>query len=240
MKKGFACLTASLFFALPAAAQVKPADRGWALDSDPEVVYLEEALDQPIELEVAKEAPVFGDKEGVQRRGTITAGRKVRLEAISERAYRIRTTSHRNTVAGWVAPWAFSSEDPEFTANLKKLYERQMAVKAYIAAKEAAVGMTTDEVTQALGKPTKTSVRRTGEGESGQWEFIDYEERKHYVTRVNPANGAVYRQLSHVTREERSKTVVEFENGIVTAVEQSEDHGGGNVRIVVPPIVFGW
>jgi hypothetical protein len=33
---------------------------------------------------------------------------------------------------------------------------------------------------------------------------------------------------------------VEFENNIVTAIEESEDRQGGNVRIIVPPVVFGW
>ena len=56
----------------------------------------------------------------------------------------------------------------------------------------------------------------------------------------DPATGAIYRQLSHVTQEEKSKTAVEFENGLVTAITESEDRKGGNVRIIVPPLIFGW
>jgi ABC-type sulfate transport system substrate-binding protein len=83
-------------------------------------------------------------------------------------------------------------------------------------------------------------LRRTKQGQSGKWEYIDYEEVKHYVTRVDPLTGAAYRQLSHVTQEEKGKTVIEFEDEVVTAIEESEDRKGGNVRIVVPPVVFGW
>jgi hypothetical protein len=159
---------------------------------------------------------------------------------MTDKVYRVRGQGLRNGIVGWVAPWAFASKDPEFVANLKKLYERQIEVQAIIAENEVAIGMTIEEVGLSRGKPTKTSLRRTKQGQSGKWEYIDYEEVKHYVTRVDPLTGAAYRQLSHVTQEEKGKTVIEFEDEVVTAIEESEDRKGGNVRIVVPPVVFGW
>ena len=229
-----ACLT------LPLAAETRKAGRKSLLDSDPEVVYLERTLKTPIDLKVIKEAPVFSDKEGSHRLGTLKADQNVRLEAITEKIYRVRGQGTRDGISGWVAPWAFSSKDPEFVAHLKQLYERQIQVQALIDAKAVAVGMTLDEVSLSRGKPTKTSVRKTEKGQSGRWEFIDYEEIKHYITRIDPVSGAAYRQFSHVTQIEKSRTAVEFENNLVTAVEESEDHQGGNVRIIVPPLVFGW
>ena len=103
-----------------------------------------------------------------------------------------------------------------------------------------AVGMTLDEVALSRGKPTKTSVRKTEKGESGRWEYIDYEEVKNYATRVNPATGAVYRQLISVTQVEKGRTAVEFVDNVITAIEESENQQGGNVRIIVPPVVYGW
>ena len=236
MKLGMPLLI-SVVLILPLSAQVA---RTSLLDSDPEVVYLDRTLEKPIDLKVIKEAPVYSDKEGKHRLGFLKADQTVRLEAITDKVYRIRSKSLRDGIAGWVAPWAFSSNDPEFVAHFKELYERQIQVQALIAAKQLAVGMTLDEVAQSRGKATQTSVRKTGKGQTGRWEYIDYEEVKNYITRVNPANGAVYRQLASVTREEKGRTSVEFENGIVTAVEESENRQGGNVRIVVPPVVFGW
>lgn len=221
-------------------AQVKRAERPSLLDSDPDVVYLEQTLKDPIELEVIKEAPVFSDKTGSHRLGFLRANQRVKLEAITDKVYRVRGQGRSGGIAGWVGPWAFSSRDPEFVENLKKLYARQIEVQNLIAAKAVAVGMTIDEVALSLGKPTKTSMRRTATGEAGSWEFIEYEEIKHYVTRIDPVSGGVFRQLSHITREEKSKTAVEFENGLVNAVTESENRGGGNVRIIVPPLVFGW
>lgn len=229
-----------LMLATLVGAQIKRVERKSLLDADPEVVYLESVTSKPVELKVIKEAPVFSDREGSHRLGVLKADQTVKVEAITDKIYRVRGQGTRDGISGWVAPWAFSSQDPEFVENFKKLYERQIQVQALIAAKAVAVGMTLDEVGQSRGKPTKTSVRKTGAGESGRWEFIDYEEVRHYVTRIDPTYGAVYRQLSHITQEEKSRTAVEFENGVVSAVEESEDHQGGNVKIVVPPLLFRW
>lgn len=221
-------------------AETKRTERKSLLDSDPDVVYLEQSLKQPVELKVIKEAPVYSDKEGRHRLGTLKAEQMVKLEAVTDKIYRVRGQGTRDGIAGWVAPWAFTSKDPQFVAHLKEFYERQIQVMKLIAAKEVAVGMTTDEVAKSLGKPTKTTVRKTEKGESGRWEFVDYEEVKHYITRVDPSTGRIFRQLSHVTQIEKGRTNIDFENDLVTAIEQSEDRQGGNVRIVVPPLVFGW
>ncbi len=241
MKPATLLVLAAALFAPALPAETKRAERKSLLDSDPDVVYLEQALKNPVELNVIKEAPVFSDKEGRHRLGTLKADQTVRLEAITDRIYRVRGKGTRDGIAGWVAPWAFSSKDPQFVTHLKEFYDRQIQVMKLIEAKQVAVGMTPDEVSKSIGKPTKTTVRKTDKGESGRWEFIDYEEVKHYITRVDPATGRVFRQLSHVTQIEKGRTNVDFENGLVTAIEQSEDRqGSSNVRIVVPPLVFGW
>jgi hypothetical protein len=100
--------------------------------------------------------------------------------------------------------------------------------------------MTTEEVAQSLGRPTKTSLRQSPEGQSGKWEFIEMDEQKNYATVRNPQTGELYRQLVSVTQIEKSKRVIEFTNGVVSAIEDSEQRDGGNVRIIVPPVVFGW
>lgn len=236
MRLGTAILAVCL--ALPSTAQTK---RKSLLDSDPEVVYLDQALKKPFEVKVIKEAPVFTEKNGKVRAGTLKSGQTLKIDAITDKVYRVRGQGLKGDVSGWVAPWAFSSTDPEFVSHLKELYQRQMQVQALIREKQVAVGMTLDEVSESRGKPTKTNIRKTDKGQSGRWEYIDYEEQKNYVTRVDPVTGSVYRQLASVTQIEKSKTSVEFENDVVTAIEESEDHArAGNVRIIVPPLVFGW
>ena len=57
---------------------------------------------------------------------------------------------------------------------------------------------------------------------------------------MDPVTGGVYRQFSHMTQVEKSKTTVEFVDDVVTAIEESEDRRGGNVRVIVAPLRFGW
>lgn len=231
---------AALGLMQPMQAETKRPERKSLLDVDPNVVYLGQTLKKPVELRVVKEAPVFSDKDGSHRLGTLKADQTVRLEAITDKIYRVRGQGTRDGISGWVAPWAFSSNDPDFVANFKLLYERQIQVQELIAAREIAVGMTLDEVSLSRGMPTKTSLRKTAQGQSGRWEFIDYEDVNNYVTEIDRLTGQAYRRLVSVTRVEKGKTAVEFENDAVTAVEESENRQGGNVRIIVPPLVFRW
>ena len=233
-------LILSLVFALHLSTEAK-SERKSLLNSEPGVIYLEEILEVPIKLKVIKEAPVYSDKEGKIRLGFLKADQTVELEGMTENAYRVRGQGRSNNgIVGWVGPHAFSHPQEDFIAKLKQLYERQILVNKIINDKGIAIGMTLDEVDKSRGKPTKTSVRRTAKGEAGSWEYIDYEEVKHYVTRIDPVSGQSFRQLSHVTREETGKTVVEFEDGLVSALQEDVDNGPGNVQIIIPPLVFGW
>jgi hypothetical protein len=238
--KAESILILSLVFALLISTEAK-SERKSLLNSEPGVIYLEEILEVPIKLKVIKEAPVYSDKEGKIRLGFLKANQTVELEGMTEKAYRVRGQGRSNNgIVGWVGPHAFSHPQEDFIAKLKQLYERQILVKKVIDDKGIAIGMTLDEVDKSRGKPTKTSVRRTAKGEAGSWEYIDYDEVKHYVTRIDPVSGQAFRQLSHVTREETGKTVVEFEDGLVSALQEDVDNGPGNVRIIIPPLVFGW
>jgi hypothetical protein len=163
----------------------------------------------------------------------------VELEGMTEIAYRVRGQGTKDGIAGWVSPKAFSHTDPEFVEKLKNVYERHLSVNEIIKNKGVAIGMTIKEVQLSRGKPTKTTVRITPTGESGSWEYINFEEIKHYITKVDQVSGQSFRQLSHVTREETGKTTVEFKDGAVSSLEEMEDKGPGNVKIIVPPVVFG-
>lgn len=231
-------LLLSLF--LPVSAQTKRAERKSLIDRDPDVVHLAEHVKEPIELQVVKDAPVFSDKNGKSKIGVIKADQTVVLEAMTERAYKVRGQGAKNGISGWVGPGAFSSKDPNFVENLKKLHSRQLEVAALIEEKQIAVGMTPDEVSKARGNPTKTSVKQTEKGQTGRWEYIDFEQVQHYNYRRDPVSGQVFRQLSYVTQEEKGKTVVEFENGVVSSLEESEQRRGAPVKIIVPPVVFVW
>lgn len=222
------------------AASAEDSSRQRLLDSDPDVIYMDQVTDRVLQLEVGQPATVFGDKEGNRRLGTLKAGQKVPILAITDRAYRVRGQGMTDRLAGWVSPQAFVTQDPEFVSKLKAFYHRQLKVNQLIAAKQIAIGMSLDEVAKSRGAPTKTVVRETPGGKSGRWEYIEYEEVKHYANQVDPVTGMVFRQLVSVTREEKGKTVVEFENSAVSAIEETEDHKVANMKIVLQPFYYFW
>jgi hypothetical protein len=225
---------------LPVSAQTRRPERKSLIDRDPDVIHLAEHVKKPIELRVIKDATVFSDKNGKTKLGALVADQVVVLEAMTERAYKVRGKGARHGISGWVGPHAFASKDPDFVENLRKLHARQIEVQALIDEKQVAIGMTPEEVDRSRGKPTKTQVKQNDKGQTGRWEYVDYEQVSHYTTVRDPISGQIYRQLSHVTQEERGKTVVEFENGVVTSLEESEQRPAGGVKIVVPPVVFAW
>ncbi|MEN9990876.1 MAG: hypothetical protein RLZZ224_578 [Verrucomicrobiota bacterium] len=233
-------LAVALILMIPVMAQTKRNERKSLLDNDPRVVYLTEMPDKQIELMIVKDAPVFSDPDGKQRLGVIVANQKVKIEAITDKAYKVRGKGTRHGIAGWVGPWAFEAKDPNFVVNLKHFYERQLAVNQLIAEKEVAMGMTTAEVEKSISAPTKSTVRQTPQGQSGTWEFIDYEDERQYANEVDPRTGQVFRRLIAITQVEKSKRVIEFTNGVVSAIEDAKNRRRDQVRIVVPPVVFGW
>jgi outer membrane protein assembly factor BamE (lipoprotein component of BamABCDE complex) len=159
---------------------------------------------------------------------------------MTENAYRVKGEASHAGVIGWVNPNHLASKDKDFISNLKKLYERQMIVKELIANKEVAIGMTLDEVSESMGQPTETEVEQTREGMSGKWDYVITEEQKHYRTIIDPRTGNAYRQLSHITTEERARTTVKFKENIITSVTRKKNNGPGKVRIVPAPIIFHW
>lgn len=228
----------SLLVALPAAADIRK--KSSLLNDDPNVVYAEEFTDKKIELLVVKPGIVYATKKGGRKLGLLKVNTKLTFLGMTESAYKIRGTATHGGVSGWVSPKALGSKDKDFVTNFKKVYERQKVVRELIAKHEVAIGMTMEEVGAALGKPTKTKVRQTVKGKTGMWEFIQYEETEHYRFVRDPVTGGVFRQYSHSTKEELGKIVVEFENEVVIAIEESENNEGGKVKIVVPPIIIAW
>ncbi len=232
------CLTLSLIDPLHAA----PANTKSGLDNDPEVFYLEHYTSIPIKFLLISDTSIYASKTGNKSRklGTLSSGSSVQLLAMNETAYRISGKGKYGMLKGWVSPKSLASQDPEFVENLKKLYIRQIKVNTLIKNHQVAIGMSLQEVLQSLGIPTKKKETLTKDGRSGTYEFTQFDEQKHYRYVTDPRTGNLYKQLSHITTEEKSNTIVEFENNLVTAITEKEDNGPGKINIVVPPIILSY
>lgn len=243
MKKLTSILSAAgLTLALITQISAAPALQKSGLDNDPEVVYLEQYTSIPIKFLTVESTALYASKKGKSSRklGTLSTGTSVQLLAMNENAYRISGKGKYGQIKGWVSPKSLASQDPKFVENLKKLYVRQMKVQNLIKNKQVAIGMSLSEVLQSLGEPTKKEDKVTKDGRSGKYEFIQFDEQKHYRYVTDQRTGRVYRQLSHVTTEEKSNITVEFENNVVTAITAKEDKGPGKINIIVPPIILGY
>ena len=242
MNPKFLALLAALVLSsvFSAHAELRKGDRKSLLDSEPDVVYTEEFTDKQIELLAIVESTIYATKKGGRKLGVLKLNSKAKLIGFTDKAYKIQGEATHSMVSGWVSPKALASKDKDFVENLKKVYERQLEVRELIANHEVAIGMSMEEVSAAMGKPTKTKIRRTAKGQSGKWEFIEFEEVDHYQNVRDPYTGSIYRQRTHTTKEELNKLVVEFENDVVTALEETENNDGGKIKIVVPPLVLGW
>lgn len=228
----------SLLFILfiPASAQEK---RKSLLNSDLEVVYLEEVFDKELKLKVVKPAPVFVNKEGGAKLGTLVTGQEALVVAVTDKAYRVRGKGRHGGLAGWVGAWAFEMPNKNFENNIKKFYVRQMKVNKLISEGTVVLGMTMREVGLVLGKPNKTSIRQTAEGQIGRWEFVEYNEIKNYANQVDPYTGQIFRRLVSVSRDEKEKTVVEFKDGYAVALEESTNKRG-HAKIILPQVICHW
>ena len=207
------------------------------IDSDPEVIYVADLLSdkEAVELTVTEPAQVYTSKNGGRKLGVLKGG-KVKLIGFDNRACKIQGQGQ----TGWIKPSLLSAEKGNIQELLKTVYTREMEVKRLVAQGEIALGMSRDEVCRVYGKPTKQTLRRTKEGMSGTMEFAEYEEVKHYEPLVDRYTGAIYRRYTHTTQEEKSKVVIEFEQGVASAIEESEQENGGDVKVVVRPIVWIW
>nr|MBR9811745.1 hypothetical protein [bacterium] len=222
-----------LFLAFPAMALPDKPEKG--------VVYVEEFAPKGIKLKVEKPGWVYSTKQGGRKRGSLKVGIEVELVSFTEKAYFVRGKRDNGIgVSGWVSPASFSSKDPKFVEKLKQVHARQLLVRALIEKKEVAIGMTPEEVSKIYTRPTKTKVKRTAKGQTTIWEFIKYETVSHFNTVRDPYTGQIFRQLTHTTNEEKSKVVIEFENGFASSIEISKNNGPGNPTTVGAPVIFAW
>ncbi|MGJ8671480.1 hypothetical protein [Rubritalea sp.] len=207
------------------------------LDKDPDVVSLE---GEKMELLVVQPATVYATKNGGRRLGVYPVDTKLQLLAMTDKGYKVKGQATHSLVTGWLSPKNLASKDPKFIENLRKHYEREMQIRELIANSEVAIGMTSDEVVQAIGDPTKKESKQTKDGMTGKWEYSKGRERKMYTTTVDPGTGQIYRKFSHLIYEETEKLTLEFEDAVVSSIASMENAGVPNVKIIVPPVIFSY
>lgn len=224
------------------AAAPAPAERSkYNLPREKGATYVRDVLDEKerIQIKVLRPTRVFLTKDARNVVDVLRAGHPVDLEAFTEFAYRVRGMGTQGMVAGWVNPRDLEALPPGLLDNLRQMVRRREQVDKLIDAKQVALGMTTEEVAESRGRPTKRSHRLTAGGRTEVWEYIEYENIPQYDYIRGPCTGAVFKRFSHYVQIEKGKITVEFQDGVVTALSGKEDlRRKRDLAIVPAPLNF--
>lgn len=202
-------------------------------------IYLEDLLMKPARLATVTDAPIYYHSDLARYLGTLKKGQIVELQAVSDKAYRVRGMAQQGQVAGWVDPQSLNPLKKDFLDNLKQNAARLEQVKALIAKNEVAINMTPVEVQQALGKPTKKTSRLDAGGRADTWEFIRYELLPQQSVGRDQF-GNLVSSVSYV-KVPAGKLSVTFANNLVTSLEQTEGSAaGGQVTSVPAPFAINY
>jgi hypothetical protein len=168
--------------------------------------------------------------------GTMRAGTAVTVVAMKDDLYRVRGRAAHGDTAGWLKIDNLRSADPDLPNKLKAIYERQQLVGALIAAKQVALGMTSEEVLQSLGKPTRRSTRITLAGKDERLEYAVFDRVPQVVT-GRDAFGQLVQSVIYV-KVETGTLSLSFKGGVVDTIEETKGSplGKGGIKIVPPPI----
>lgn len=214
----------------PAAAQEKS-----SLTREKGAVYLEDISREPVSLRLKAGAPVYADLQGRRSLGTLVPDQQVTLLAFSDRAARVRGRAHHDTVAGWIALHHLQPPRDDFFETLKRIAARNEQVQQFIARKEIAVGMTTDEVIQSLGRPSAESSQSTATEQRHSFDYITYE-RVPQRTVGRDRLGRLVSTIVYV-KVETGRLTVHFKNDVVESIESAQGQPElSGPRLVVPPI----
>ncbi len=200
---------------------------------EPGTMYVEDILPRPVQLTVGGESPIYYLPDMQRVLGSMAPGTVVKLVALSEGCYKVRGKARHADVVGWMRRDHLRSPDPKLAEKLTAFFERQKQVDALIAANQIALGMTMDEVTTSLGKPTRKTARINADGRQEVLEYSIFER----VPQVVPGRDAAGRPIltTVYVKVEVGKLSVAFANGLVSEIE--ENTGRPNAaKIVVPPI----
>ncbi|NNE92951.1 MAG: hypothetical protein HKN23_15005 [Verrucomicrobiales bacterium] len=199
-------------------------------------IYLDGLLNQEVIVKITKPAPAYTNLTGQRWIGTVHGNQKAVLLAVSDKAYRVRARAQQGQIAGWISKAAVEGLNDQFEENLKKFYERHVLVEDLISKEQVAMGMTVNEVMESIGEPSKRSTKVDKEGRKDILEYITYD-RIPQTTIARDRFGQPFQTVTYI-EVETGRVKIEFENDMVSSIEESEgtDFGKGGVRIVPPPI----
>jgi hypothetical protein len=227
----------ALFFALALPALGLAATN---LPRETGAIYLEDLALKPVRLFTTANANVSSKTADGAFLGVIPKGRAVELLAVSDGLARVRGQAQQGGVAGWVELNTLTPLKTEFIDSLRQNAKRKAEVDALINKGEVALNMTPDEVTAALGKAQKKVSKLDAGGRKETWEFVRYARVPQETTGYDRFGRLITTTV--YVKVPSGKLTINFENNLVTALEQSEGNTDVQVapRIIPAPILVAY
>lgn len=195
-------------------------------------IYLEDLALKPLKLATTVDSNVASKPADGRYLGTIRKGSPVELLAVLDNLARVRGQAQQGGVAGWVELKSITPLKAEFLDSLRQNAKRKAEVDALIANGEVALNMTPDEVSAALGKAQKKTSKLDAGGRKETWEFVRYA-RVPQDTTGYTRDGRLVTTTVYI-KVPAGKLTVNFENNLVTTLEQSE----GNTDVQAVPRIL--
>ncbi len=211
-----------------------------SLPREPGAVYLEDLSLKPLKLATTVDANVSSKSVDGRYLGTIRKGSPIELLAVTDTLVRVRGQAQQGGISGWVELRAITPLKADFIDSLKQNAKRKAEVDALIEKGEVALNMTPEEVGASLGKAQKKTSKLDAGGRKDTWEFVRYARVPQETTGYD-RNGRLVTTTVYV-KVPAGKLTVNFENSLVTALEQSEGTTDVQVapRIIAAPIVVAY
>jgi hypothetical protein len=210
------------------------------LPREPGAIYLEDLALRPVKVATTVDATVTSRTVDGRYLGVIRKGSPVELVAVSDGLARVRGQAQQGGVIGWVDLRSITPLRAEFLDSLRQNAKRKVEVDALVAKGEVALNMTPDEVAASLGKVQKKTSKLDAGGRKDTWEFVRYARVPQETTGYDRFGRLVVSTV--YIKVPAGKLTVNFENSLVTSIEQSEGNTDVQVapRLVAAPIVVAF
>lgn len=203
-----------------------------SLPREPGAIYLEDLALKPVRLVTTANAQVSSKTADGNYLGVIPKGRAVELLAVADGLARVRGQAQQGGVSGWVELNTLTPLKAEFLDSLRQNAKRKAEVDAMIAKGEVALNMTPDEVNAALGKAQKKVSKLDAGGRKETWEFVRYARVPQETTGYDRFGRLITTTV--YVKVPSGKLTVNFENNLVSSLEQSE----GNTDVQAAPRII--
>jgi len=186
---------------------------------EPGVLYFDGNLPDKVAATLHTATTVYLRRDFQTALAALYAGQKVELIGMSPEGYLLKTNYRNNTITGWIRPEDLPSGiDPALFAQARKNQAHRDAVAVAITNKSVIVGMTPDEVKEAVGRPEQVASRVDPNGAALTWIYTTYREEPQYQYTLDAFGRPVLQ--TYYVKIPIGQMIIAFVNGVVISVEQ--------------------